>query len=141
MLEKTSNFKLKLGSIAFCPSIFRITPRTSSVFSLSLSSLNFDWEMCSLHQRTTCLYYFMVNVNDYQTDESFFYLKLSNKWIMFLVCGFNTSFQTRSGFNTVYSKETNGQYEIWMISRRQISIQFFIPSLYIFGERQIQMQA
>ena len=49
MFEKTSHFGLKLGFIAFSLSVFRITFRTSSVFRLSIS-LNFDWEIYSLHQ-------------------------------------------------------------------------------------------
>ena len=48
-----------------------------------LCELNFDWEICSLHQRTTCLYDFMVKVNKNQIDATFIaleiYLKLSNK--------------------------------------------------------------
>ena len=47
---KDIEFRLKLGFIAFSLSIFRITLWKSSVFRLSISSLNFDWEICSLHQ-------------------------------------------------------------------------------------------
>ena len=83
MFEKTSNFRLILGFIAFSLSICRIKLRTSSVFRFSISSLNFDREICSLHQRTTCLYDFRVKVNENQTDATFIalgiYLKLSNK--------------------------------------------------------------
>ena len=84
MFEKTSNFRLKLGFKAFSLSIFRITLRTSSVFRLSISPVNFDWEICSLHHRTTCLYDFKVKVNENQIDANFIalgiYFKLSNKW-------------------------------------------------------------
>ena len=73
---------IRLHSI-FSLSIFRITLRKSSVFRLSISSLNFDWEICSFHQRTTCFCDFMVKVNENQIDASFIaleiYLKLSNK--------------------------------------------------------------
>ena len=64
--------------------IFRITLKSSSAFSLSISSLSFDKEICFLRQRTTCLYDFTVKVNENQIDAIFkalgIYLKLSNKW-------------------------------------------------------------
>ena len=41
VFEKTLHFSLKLGFRAFFFSVFRRTPRTSSVFRLSLLSLNF----------------------------------------------------------------------------------------------------
>ena len=43
-----------------------------------------------------------------KTEGEFFAHKLD----MVLVCGFKTSFQTNSGFNMVYSKETNEQFKI-----------------------------
>ena len=83
MFEKTSNFRLKLGFIAFSLSIFRITLRTSSVFRISISSINFDLKICSFHKRTTCLYGFAGKVNENQIDAIFIalgiYLKLFNK--------------------------------------------------------------
>ena len=52
--------------------------------SLTVLSLNFDWEKSSLHQRTICLYDFMVKVKEYKIGASFIalgiFLKLSNKW-------------------------------------------------------------
>ena len=82
VVEKTPNFWLKLGFIAFSLSIFRITLKTSSVFRLSISSFSFDWEICSLCQRSTCLYDFNVKVSENQIDATFIafgiYLKTSN---------------------------------------------------------------
>ena len=72
VFEKTLNFRLKLG-----------LSLSSLVFRLSILSLNVDGEICSLHQRTTCLCDFTVKVNDNQIDATFIalgiYLKLSNK--------------------------------------------------------------
>ena len=53
---------------------------------------------------------------------------VAHKLVMVLVCGFKTSFQTNSGFNMVYSKETNEQFKIWMTASRQTGTHFFILS-------------
>ena len=37
---------------------------------------------------------------------------MAHKLLNVLICGFKTGFQTSSGFNTVYSNETNEQNEI-----------------------------
>ena len=61
----------RLGLSVFSLSIFRISHGTLSVFRLQLGLCSLDYEKCSLEQRNTCLFDFMLKVNQYQSDASF----------------------------------------------------------------------
>ena len=84
VFEKTSHFRLKLGFIVFFLSIFRITPKTSSEFRLSISSLNFDCDKknLSIGGPHACMtsWWKWIHIKLMQIIALGIYLKLSNKW-------------------------------------------------------------
>ena len=71
----------------------------------------------------------MILIDQIAKDEF-----VAHKMVEVLVCGLTTSFQTSSGFNIIYSKETNEQFKICMTLKRQTGMKFVIPSLNFYKE-------